>query len=249
MLAPAQGPGLGPGLAPRPEGPPKDGGLEGRLPGVEGTAPGHPSPARPGAPVPRRPRRAPRTWPRGARPAGSPRRTQRSVPAQTARSRARSGPRRAATQAGGGPGHVAASGRPPGPPPGAAPARFAPPARPAARGLVRRPRPIAGRRPKVTSPQRHRRPAPALARERAGRPDGGLEASGGRRLAEGGGSGVTAMTGDGLTDRLEGRGRAADRLSCEKTAGGGTDGLSRGWSGGGGWPTDGPLDPAEGRER
>lgn len=58
--------------------------------------------------------------------------------------------------------------------------------------------------------------------------------------------GVTAMTGDGLTDRLEGRGRAVDRLSCEKTAGGGTDGLSRGWSGG---ANGRPAGPAEGRER
>lgn len=57
------------------------------------------------------------------------------------------------------------------------------------------------------------------------------------------------MTGDGLTDRLEGRGRAVDRLSCEKTAGAGTDGLSRGWSGGGGLANGRPAGPAEGRER
>lgn len=68
---PAQGPGLGSGLAPRPEGPPKEGGLEGRLPGVEGTAPGHPSPARPGARTPP-PSPRPAYLAEGRPPAGSP---------------------------------------------------------------------------------------------------------------------------------------------------------------------------------
>lgn len=71
-------------------------------------------------PPPRRPRRAPRTWPRGARLRA--RRGRRDAEECTGPDHQKSGPRRSARRA-------------------------AYKAGPAARGLVRRPRPIAGRRP------------------------------------------------------------------------------------------------------